>query len=454
MSTRAIALVVGIGVGVRIGAAAGPAEARSRAAPAQQPSIVAPAEASLAGPPVTLASLLEDALERNAELAVLRADLDVMRQRPAQARVLEAPMAELQVWQWPVTSLNPADASMYMLMVTQDLPGGGRRALRAAVADKDVALAGSTLAIRTRDVVNQVTQAYATLFIARRAIQVYQESIDLLRQIADISEAKYATGRISQQDVLKPIVELSRLHADLIGFDEQARLASARLNILRNRPPETPIGPLVDPPEQRLLPSTADLQRLALDRQPELQRARLEIERAEAELASARSEYRPAVSIQGGYMLAPRMADGWTGRVGITWPRAPWSRGRIDARVAEQTAAVRAARARLQALENAVRLNVQEAYVRATSAQDRAALLRTTIMPQSRQALDVSRIAYQTNRVDFQSLLDSERVLLDARLEYFQAVSDFAQALGDLERATGIALPAGTTMTVSTQEER
>jgi outer membrane protein TolC len=56
--------------------------------------------------------------------------------------------------------------------------------------------------------------------------------------------------------------------------------------------------------------------------------------------------------------------------------------------------------------------------------------------------------------VDFQSLLDSERVLLDARLEYFQAVSDFAQALGDLERATGIALPAGTTMTVSTQEER
>jgi outer membrane protein TolC len=160
------------------------------------------------------------------------------------------------------------------------------------------------------------------------------------------------------------------------------------------------------------------------------------------------------VSIQGGYMLAPRMADGWTGRVGITWPRAPWSRGQIDARVAEQTAAVQAARARLQALENAVRLNVQQAYVRATSAQDRAALLRTTIMPQSRQALDVSRIAYQTNRVDFQSLLDSERVRLDARLEYFQAVSDFAQALGDLERATGIALPAGTTMTVSTQEER
>jgi len=38
-------------------------------------------------------------------------------------------------------------------------------------------------------------------------------------------------------------------------------------------------------------------------------------------------------------MLMPRMTDAWMGRVGITWPKAPWSRGKIDARVAEQTAA-------------------------------------------------------------------------------------------------------------------
>jgi cobalt-zinc-cadmium efflux system outer membrane protein len=136
------------------------------------------------------------------------------------------------------------------------------------------------------------------------------------------------------------------------------------------------------------------------------------------------------------------------GRIGITWPKAPWSRGKIDARVAEQTAAIQTAKARTQAAENIVRLAVQEAYVRATSAQDRAVLLRTTILPQSQQTLEVSRVAYQTDRVDFQALIDNQRVLLDVNLEYFRALSEFTQALADLERATGTDLPSGTTATV------
>jgi outer membrane protein TolC len=358
-------------------------------------------------------------------------------------------MAEAQIWQWPFNSINPRDTNMYMFMVTQDLPGRDKRELRAAVADKDVALADSDLTIRARDVVNQIKQAYATLFIARKAIQVHLDSVELLRQIADVSQAKYTTGRISQQDVLKPVVELSRLHTDIIMFDEQAKLATARLNVLLNRMPETPIGPLVEPQEQTILPATADLQRLALDRQPELQRARLEIERAEAELASVQSDYKPDFSVQGGYMLQPRMPDAWMGRIGITWPKAPWSRGKIDARVAEHTAAIQAAKARAQAMENMVRLAVQEAYVRATSAQDRAVLLRTTIKPQSQQTLEVSRVAYQTDRVDFQALIDNQRVLLDVNLDYFRALSDFAQALADLERAVGTDLPPSTTAAVT-----
>lgn len=422
------------------------------AASGQQSSEITHSEARPTGPQVDLVALLRETLESNPELLALRAQLDVTRQRPIQERFLDAPMAEAQIWQWPFNSINPADTNMYMFMVTQDLPGRGKRQLRAAIAEKDVALAESDIAIRARDVVNQVKQAYASLFIARKAIQVHLESIDLLRQIGDVSQARYTTGRISQQDVLKPVLELSRLHGDILMFEEQARLASARLNVLRNRAPETPIGPLIEPEEQAVLPATADLQRVAVERQPELRRAQLEIERAEAELAATRSDYKPDFSIQGGYMLMPRMTDAWMARVGITWPRAPWSRGRLDARVAEQTAAIAAGKARVQAMENMVRLSVQEAYVRAKSAQDRAALLRTTVLPQSRQTLDVSRVGYQTDRVDFQALIDNERALLDAQLDYFRALSDLSQALADLERAVGTDLPPGVTVPVIAKE--
>ena len=447
MHTRVSAFLLGIGLSATGVAAQVPATASSDQS--RQPPTITHAEAHPTGPPVTLAELLQEGLEKNPELIALRAQVGVVRQRPTQERFLDAPMAEAQVWQWPFNSINPVDTNMYMFMVTQDLPGRGKRQLRAAVAEKDVALAESDIAIRARDVVNQIKQAYASLYIARKAIVVYLDSVELLRQIADVSQAKYTTGRISQQDVLKPILELSRLHTDIIMFDEQASLATARLNVSLNRPPETAIGPLIEPDEQTVLPGTADLQRVAIDRQPELQRARIEIERAEAELASVRSDYKPDFSVQGGYMLMPRMTDAWMARVGITWPKAPWSRGRIDARVAEHTAAIQAAKARTQAMENMVRLAVQEAYVRAKSAQDRAALLRTTIVPQSHQTLEVSRVGYQTDRVEFQALIDNERVLLDARLDYFRALSDFTQALADLERAVGSDLPPGTTTVVA-----
>jgi outer membrane protein TolC len=166
----------------------------------------------------------------------------------------------------------------------------------------------------------------------------------------------------------------------------------------------------------------------------------VERERADAALTAAQTEYRPDFFVGGGYMLMPRDRDSWTASVGITWPGAPWSRGRLDARVAEARAETDAATARQRAVESAVRFAVQEAYVRVQSAARRAALLRTSIVPQSAQTLEVSRVAYQTDRVDFLALIDNQRVLLDAQLAYYRAVSDLEQAIADLERAVGIEL--------------
>jgi cobalt-zinc-cadmium efflux system outer membrane protein len=404
------------------------------------------------GPTVTLAELIQEALASNPDLAALRQQTDVARQRPAQERALAPPMVEATIWQWPINTLNPANTNMYMFMLTQDLPGRGKRDLRAAVAEQDTALAASDVAIRARQIVNEIKQAYASLFVARKAVDVHFASVNLLRQIADVVQAKYATGRMSQQDVLKLVLELSQLHTDILMFDEEAAIATARLNVLLDRAPETPVGPLVEPFEATLLPTTADLQRLAIDRQPELQRAHVDVERAEAELAVAQRDHQPDFSVQGGYLVMPNQTDALLARVGVTWPNAPWSRGKIDAHVAELTSAVTAAKTRARAMENRVRLAVQEAYVHAHSAQERAALLRTTILPQAQQAFDVSRIAYEADRGDLPSLMESERGLLDVQLNYFRALSDFAQATSDLERAIGTDLPGGALMANTSSE--
>jgi outer membrane protein TolC len=389
------------------------------------------------GPALSLEAALAEALDRNPELIALRRQFEAARERPAQERFLTAPTFEAQIWQWPIDTLNPTNTNMYMFMVSQDIPGPGKRRLREAVVQKDVELAETDIAVRARDVVDRVKRAYAELFLARKAIEVHHASVDLLRQLADVAQAKYTTGRISQQDVLKAVVELSRIHDHLIKLDEQAQLAEAELNTLLDRPPGAAVGPLADPRERVLLPSSETLQQLALQHQPELTMARLGAERADAQLAVVNREYKPDFFATGGYMLMPKDRDAWMAKVGVTWPNAPWSRGRLDARRAEATAEIIAAQARVRAIESALRLAVQQAYVRVKSAEQRAALLRTTIVPQSEQTLEVSRVAYQTDRVDFLAIIDNERVRLDAQLDYYRALADLEQALAELERTVG-----------------
>ncbi|MBI2829257.1 MAG: TolC family protein [Acidobacteria bacterium] len=408
---------------------------------------------SYEGPPLTLDAALDEALAKNPTLVALRRQFEAARLRPPQERFLMAPTFEAQIWQWPIGSVNPLDTNMYMFTAGQDIPGRGKRRARAAVLEKEAEVTESEIAVRARDVVDEVKRVYAALFLARTHIDIHLASVDLLRQFADISEAKYTTGRISQQDVLKAVVELSKLHDDLVMMDERARLAEAQLNTLLDRPPDAPIGPVGAPHERVILPASSALQRMALERQPELRNALLQRERAEATLSAARTEYKPDFFVGGGFMLMPRDRDSWTASVGITWPTAPWARGRLDARVAEATADIEAARARERAVESAIRLAVQDAYVRVQSAAQRAALLRTSIVPQSEQTLEVSRVAYQADRVDFLALIDNQRVLLDVQLAYYGAVSDLEQAIADLERAVGTQLESAMFADVGPQGE-
>lgn len=413
--------------------------------PQMPPAMSRALAAATEGPPLRLEDAIRQALENNADLTAARKQVEPLRTRPAQVRFLAPPMLEAQIWQWPINTLNPANTNMYMLMASQELPGRGKRDALKTLAESEIRVADVTVSTRERDIVAAVSEAYWDLSIARRAIAIHLASVDLLHQLTDVAQAKYAAGRISQTDVLKAVVEATKLHDDLIGFERQSDQARVRLNALLNRQLDAPIGVLAEPTEAVLTLSVTDLEVLAMREHPELRVARAQIGRAQAQQAVARSTGTPDWSVGAGYMLQPRQTDAWLARVSVTWPRAPWSRGAIDARIAEAAAALSADEAEAAALETRVRLSVAEAYFRIKAAEERAALLRTALLPQSRQALDVSRIAYQTDRIDFLAVIENERTLLDAQLAFDRVLTDWRHALADLERAIGTTLQATAT---------
>ena len=169
----------------------------ARAVPAQEPSHQLDQLRARDGAPLSLDEAVKAAVAENLDVVALRRQLGMLRLRPDQEHSLPPPMVGVQIWQWPVNTLNPWKTNFYMPMITQELPGRGKRQLRAALAEKEVELAQTDVTMRERDVINLVKQAYVDLFIARKAIDIHLASVDLLRQIADMSQAKYAGGAIS-----------------------------------------------------------------------------------------------------------------------------------------------------------------------------------------------------------------------------------------------------------------
>jgi outer membrane protein TolC len=350
------------------------------------------------------------------------------------------PRGEFQVWQWPINTFNPANVNSFMFMVEQEFPWKGKRDARAAAAATAVAATTASRQVRALQIREAVRVSYADLALARAAAGVFEAQAGVLRRMADVAEAKYAAGRGPQQDVLKAVLELSRLQEEALMADESERMAQARLNGLMNRRPDTPVGPVDALKELPAVAESAVLQDQALAAHAELRAMDADLSMSKADATMWKAEQKPDLMVRGGYMVMPGMTDALTASITISWPDAPWSKGRYAAQTAMADARARTVHSRRAAVELTLRQMVHEAAIRVSTARQRTALLRTTVLPQARQALEVSLASYQTDRLDFIALLDNQRALAQAELDLQRALAALTRAHAALESAVGTPL--------------
>jgi outer membrane protein TolC len=174
-----------------------------------------------------------------------------------------------------------------------------------------------------------------------------------------------------------------------------------------------------------------------LERHPEVRAARAVIAQTESAIGVARLERRPDWMVQGGYMLMPGDAGAWSARVGLTWPSAPWARGRTAAAVAEAEKRREAAKAALAAVEARLSGAHAEAAARVSAAANRLEALRTAVVPQARHLVDATRVSFEAGQGSLADALDAQQLLLEAELDEARAVHELELARADLDTAAG-----------------
>ena len=409
------------------------------------PAVSLAAQAGETGTPLILSESVAQALEKNPEIQLLRQRLEVVSARAKQAPYLEDPQIAFQLGGVPLsnpTSFNQADTNS--IGIRQMLPFFGKLTLKEKIAQQEAKVVEQELRAKEREIISMVKMAYADLFMAQRAIEILREQLEIMRTIIRATEARYAVGRVTQQDVFKAQLEQSELMNQLIVAERESGVAEVKLNTAMYRPPRMPIRLPADLTLLGGAVTPAGIEDLALATRPELKGAEEEIQRSERmyELADKNRKF-PDFMLGWDYMRMPMemKKDRYAAMVNITIPFSPWTIGRRNYEVEESLAEIRAAKANRDALRNMTLREVGESQAKVQAARRSVQLYGEGLLTQAELSFRAAMAAYQTGRVEFVTLLEAERALREARMGNFKAQANVLQSLADLERAVGKELP-------------
>ena len=388
---------------------------------------------------VTVDELIQEALKNNPEIRAFDANRNAAHARIPQMSALDNPQFNFEIMEAPRS--DPFNSSQWKYVnfeLMQMFPFPGKLAKAKNLAEIDAEHAHHDYEEKTLEIIEKVKAAYFELYFIQRALEVNQENIGLMQQFVNIAKIRYAVAQAMNQDLLKANVELARLANEQITLAQQEETAKAMLNILLNRPPQSPLGLTVLPERTAKAFNLEELQRTALATRPMIRHDSLSVVQSRVAKSLAQRQYWPDFNVSLEYVTSPLDGfRGWTVMSGITLPFAPWSVKRQRGGVEEATASIGVKEAMLNNSKNMILFVVKDALVKVQTAQRLVELYRATVLPQAEQSLRATTAAYQTQQSDFLTLLDGYRMLQMFKLEYYEAQAKYEMSLAELERAVG-----------------
>jgi len=389
-------------------------------------------------PFLSLRAAVNAALSNNPEIVAAQKRVEAMRQRPAQERSLPDPMLSLGYQSngapWPGAGLGREPTSNIGLMVSQQFPYPGKTRLRGQIAAKEAEAEFQEYENVRLSVIARVKQAFYRLHHTYEALRVLDRNGEVLQRLLRITEARYAAGRIPQQDVFNVQTQLSILEGRKMQVVRERRARETELNTLTGRPAGTAV-PI--PEEPHLIPLAITLEELyaqAREHSPALRREEKNIQRAELSLNLARKEFFPDYTLSGGYYNMGAMPDMYMFRADVNVPLRLFRR---RAAVAEQSQSVLQSRRAYEAAGLSLQMRIRDDYLTAGTSYGLMQLYRNTVIPQAGLALESSLASYETGAVDFGAVLNNALMLLEYEMNYHEQMQEFHLAVTRLEEMSG-----------------
>ena len=397
-----------------------------------------PVPATSTNDTLSIDQVLREVLINNPSLKSARANWEAMKQRVPQARAWDDLRSEFDTVAGRFVSIPPNSFTDQKLMVEQAVPLSGKNRLRGEAAEAEAAAAFADLSRRELDLTARARSSFYQLANAEEQLRIVDANLELLRQFARISRKKYEAGTNPESDVLTAETDASKLEESRYDLLRQITDAESRLNVLMNRPAQTP---LPHPAELSLITlhfQLGELQALALDHRPEILAARMKKEAAHFRSAEAKRQWVPDPSLRVEASRyndsAPAVSEVMAGvAINIPWlNRRKYRAASEEARQMEASAEYDQ-----EAAEKETLGLVREALNKVDTLHHHVELFRDRILVLARQNASATRQSYETDKTSFLNLIEAQRTLQEVEGMYWNHLAEYLSALAELESVVG-----------------
>lgn len=413
-----------------------PRNAIDLAAPAQPP-----------GREVTVDELQRLALERNLDILATRQEIAAAKGLLTQSRLRPNPGVDFTVGTG--RPLGSAGEREIAVGYAHTFELGGKRAQRIEVGRVGVEIAEFQVADRERLLIADLKVRCAEALAAARLIEMLAELSALTTRTYRVAQQRVSEGEAAPVERALLQVEVGRLTADrLLAASTGARAAGA-LKLAAGLDPQDMLSFRGDLTAARASLSLDAAVATALEQRPDLQAARAEERRAQADHGLARAGRTPDVIGLVRYaqtdsrfdqfgttatgQIVPVLDRDHTITVGVSVPLAFANRnqGNIEAALAQRQGAV----LRRQFLEESVRTEVRAAYAQYVATAQALAAFDQDVVKQAQEGVTIIRASYNLGEVQLLDLLQEQRRFQETQKAYTEILKEHYVARAALEAA-------------------
>jgi NodT family efflux transporter outer membrane factor (OMF) lipoprotein len=342
----------------------------------------------------------------------------------------------------PIGSGSASTSASSALQVSYEVDFWGKN--KASVASAEASLEANRFDRQTvaLTVTSAIVSTYLQVLSLHDRLAVAREHVANAEHVLKLVEAQKSAGAASPLDLARQRSVVAQQKSEIPGLMQQEREAQAALAILLGKTPQTfsvgqqGLDTITLPEVSPGLPSEL------LSRRPDIRRAEANLAAANADVAVARANLFPSISLTGtmggqsSALLSLLNAPNLLANVSASLMAPIFDGGRLKR---ERDLAI----ARKQELVQVYRATVISALSEVDTALgqirslDEQRRLKTTELEQARQAYDLSEIRYKVGAEDLMTVLDTQRALSDVqndmgilKLKRLQATVALYKALG------------------------